>query len=863
MATTDIERLVVQLSADVRTYQKSLDRARGATNKTASSIEARFNKMSGNIGSSLSRGFKGFAAGALGALALNKIVDGISEVITRLGDLSEQAEKVGTSAASLEGLSRIAEQDGASIEEVIKALTKLNLEVGKAKATGKGKLFELFTANDKKFSDDVIENFKTLADLAKNAPDEQTKALIASLGLGAKGFSNLLVTINRGGKEIGELMAKAVPDPEAFNAAAAKADEFGDKWKAAWRDFRNEVALSAVAVVELLDKLGAVGALDSLTKGVRNFREGLEALQHPTLLLKTALEDLTGLNFGASEQFQRDILKRTEGEIKVRTLKEQQLNIEKQIAEIHNMGGGSSPRLLQLQAELKVLDQQLVVAERIAQNQRIGSVGPTTGPAGPVGNIKFINPAPTTIVPGGADEVGAFADEIKKATQLIIKFEGTLDPRKVNPVPGSTATGIGQITDKTFRDLIVKYFGGNPKATVAEIVDQFHAMRFSAEKQVELVGLLAKDNANFLKNAGVEVSAATIQLAHFLGGPGAAAVLKAPAGTPVAQVLTPKQISDNRALLGGNRTVDDVIAAANARAGLTAEIEKYNDALQSVLDKTDAEIDDLKVKQAELGATTEAQKVYAKQLEITNQLRQQGVDVEDPAIKAAILERAEAHGYEAQKLYEVEQAQDAAKKSAEDLADAQQKAAETMQQIGQAFGGALQGFVSDLISGKKLTDALRDSLIKLGESLFNIALNNLTSSLGTGAGGGFLGSLFGGGGGGGLLSGLFHDGGQVGRSGGLRLARPGTFAGARRYHSGRIPGLLPSEMAGIFKKDELVFPNADALQNVVRRLGGRGSSGGVTQYNTFIAPDWKTSVRSQNQLARNAGSELERIQRTL
>lgn len=865
---TDLERLVVTLSADVRSYQRSLDKARGITNKTARDIESRFKKMQRGIGSSFSEGFKGLAAGALSAVALNRIIDGVSQVITRLGDLNEQAEKVGTSAASLEALSAVAEQDGASIEEVIKALTKLNLEVGKAKATGKGKLFDLFDANDKKFSDDVIENFKTLADLAKNAPDEQTKALVASLGLGAKGFSNLLVTINRGSKDISKAMAEAVPDPKAFNEAAKQADEFGDKWKKAWRDFRNEVSLATVEIVELLDTLGAIGALENLTEGIKNFRTGLDALQSPVLLLKAALEQITGLNFGASEEFQREILKRTEGEIKVFTLKQQQLNVEKQIAELHNMGGGSSPRLRQLEAELRVLQQQLTVAEQIAQREGIARAAPQTGPAGPAGNIRFFQPQPTTIVGDIGD--GETADSIKELTKTIDKFVDVVidfenaGGRNLGKNPLSSAEGLGQFINSTFIDQFKKAFPGLANLSDPEIL----ARRNDPDIALKLIKQYALENAKFLSDKLKipldSVTAAQLQLAHFLGAGGAAKVLGAPAGTPVENVLPPDVIAANRGVLAG-KTTDQIVAEANARAGLVGVIREQRDALADLEQSTQTDIDQMKVKEAGLTAVTEKERIYARELELRQQLEAKGIPITDE-VQAKIHSLAVSYEQQATSLKTVEDAQDAAKESAQELAEQQEALQDTLNQVGQAIGSSLQGFISDLIAGKDLTDALRDALINLGEQLLQIGLDNLFSALGAGGtGGGFLGALFGGatGDSGGLLSGLFHKGGIVGQGGGLALASSRDFTAAPRFHNGRMPGLRADEMAAILKKNEIVFPSMDALARTIRRYGSGSGRQGVVMNNTFIAPDWKSAIKSQNQIARTAGTQLERVQRTL
>ena len=58
---TDLERLVVQLSADVKGYQNALNRAQGITNRQARAIESRFARMNSNINAS----FRGMLAGSV------------------------------------------------------------------------------------------------------------------------------------------------------------------------------------------------------------------------------------------------------------------------------------------------------------------------------------------------------------------------------------------------------------------------------------------------------------------------------------------------------------------------------------------------------------------------------------------------------------------------------------------------------------------------------------------------------------------------------------------------------------------------------------------------------------------------------
>lgn len=63
----------------------------------------------------------------------------------------------------------------------------------------------------------------------------------------------------------------------------------------------------------------------------------------------------------------------------------------------------------------------------------------------------------------------------------------------------------------------------------------------------------------------MSVNEAALQLAHFLGPKGAISVLTAKSGTLVSQVLPQSAISANQSILGGGKTVDDVIAYAQSR----------------------------------------------------------------------------------------------------------------------------------------------------------------------------------------------------------------------------------------------------------------------------------------------------------
>jgi tape measure domain-containing protein len=161
--------------------------------------------------------------------------------------------------------------------------------------------------------------------------------------------------------------------------------------------------------------------------------------------------------------------------------------------------------------------------------------------------------------------------------------------------------------------------------------------------------------------------------------------------------------------------------------------------------------------------------------------------------------------------------------AAEQLAESQDKARQTAEEMRDLGKDVMGGFIHDLLDGKSAADALAGALGKIGDKLLDMAMNDLFGG-GGGSGGGLLSMLFGGGQSSfipGILSGarvgLFHKGGTVGSGGSSTTVHPGVFAGAPRYHSGGIAGLKPDEVPAILQKGEVVLPR-----------GAQSPSGGTT-----------------------------------
>lgn len=118
---TDLERLVVQLSADIKKYENSLNRAMGVTNKNARAIESRFATMN----KKLSSGFDGFASSAARAFALVGGAAGAKELLdasTRIDNALKVAGLSGTELAAVYDKLLISAQKNAAPIETLATL---------------------------------------------------------------------------------------------------------------------------------------------------------------------------------------------------------------------------------------------------------------------------------------------------------------------------------------------------------------------------------------------------------------------------------------------------------------------------------------------------------------------------------------------------------------------------------------------------------------------------------------------------------------------------------------------------------------------------------------------------------------------
>lgn len=125
---TDLDRLIVQLSADIKGYERAMTRASSIMNKQAREIEKRaqtMDKRLGSIGQSAARSLVAPLAGIGAALSVREVTR-YADAWTQAGNMLAAASEVaGIQARSLEELNILANETRAGITETVDLYAKL------------------------------------------------------------------------------------------------------------------------------------------------------------------------------------------------------------------------------------------------------------------------------------------------------------------------------------------------------------------------------------------------------------------------------------------------------------------------------------------------------------------------------------------------------------------------------------------------------------------------------------------------------------------------------------------------------------------------------------------------------------------
>jgi hypothetical protein len=260
----DLEKLIVSLEANLKQYEREFARAQGLTVSKMRGIEKTVQASAGRMEAAMARAgasIKAGLVGALGAVTIGSIASGITELIKKFGELSDEAARAGVSAEFLQELGFAGLGAGVKVEQLVDLIQKFNLEIGEA-ATKGGPLKDLLDANNVALRDangkirDQQALFFDVVDLISNARTQQEAAVVAMIAMG-KSAKDALPFLQQGSEAIkaGMEAAKAtggVVDEELVNAA----DEFADRWEYAWGVWEGQAAQRILTVLKLMDSLG-------------------------------------------------------------------------------------------------------------------------------------------------------------------------------------------------------------------------------------------------------------------------------------------------------------------------------------------------------------------------------------------------------------------------------------------------------------------------------------------------------------------------------------------------------------------------------------------------------------------------------
>jgi len=190
------------------------------------------------------------------------------------------------------------------------------------------------------------------------------------------------------------------------------------------------------------------------------------------------------------------------------------------------------------------------------------TIGGTPVPAGAPGETAATTssglPLPQPLTGAGGGAPGPMDSYV---ANIIQKESGGSTTAK-NPL--SSAYGPGQFIKSTWLEFINER---HPELARRNDTGKLLALRSDMGMNQEAIAWYAQKGVDVLDSLDMPVTDANLRLHHFLGTGGLRSLLSANPTDLVKNVLEPGQIKANPTVLGGNRTVQDVLDWGHAQAG--------------------------------------------------------------------------------------------------------------------------------------------------------------------------------------------------------------------------------------------------------------------------------------------------------
>lgn len=151
MARTDEAELAIRLEARVRDFERNMQRAERAANKsfkkiegdandTASKLESSFAQMGANMGNSLKAGL----VGALSVGALTAIVGNLKAITSEVANVGNAAKRAGVDTKTFQELAYVAKVNRIEVDALTDGLKEMSLRADELVRTGAGPAQEAF-----------------------------------------------------------------------------------------------------------------------------------------------------------------------------------------------------------------------------------------------------------------------------------------------------------------------------------------------------------------------------------------------------------------------------------------------------------------------------------------------------------------------------------------------------------------------------------------------------------------------------------------------------------------------------------------------------------------------------------------------
>lgn len=214
MGDSDLEQLVLRLTADVTGLKASLDAAQADTKQSITAIQSTLNGVQASVGNAKAAVLE--LAAALGVTlsieAFKNFVQGSMEAILQMDRMST---RLGVSAESLYGLREAGEAVGVSLESIVSSVTRLERAIENAS----GKIFEAQGAFYK-----LGLNARDLRDLKPDEAFGRIADAISHLGSQSEKTKVTMELFGRGGMALAPMFEKG---SEGIRAATEEAKKFG------------------------------------------------------------------------------------------------------------------------------------------------------------------------------------------------------------------------------------------------------------------------------------------------------------------------------------------------------------------------------------------------------------------------------------------------------------------------------------------------------------------------------------------------------------------------------------------------------------------------------------------------------------